>query len=322
MGAEIGDLEEEDAEASDSPAMILTCPECATRYFIDDAKLGSAGRTVRCAHCGARWTAAAEAPIELAQSPEEGALAAEPATTELEPPPQDLPRAFRARAETRKREREAAASGVIWAATAAVLAVVIAAAVLFRVDVVAMWPRSAGAYAAVGLPVNPVGLTFEGLRAQPALRDGHAALVISGAIRNIEGRPIAAPPVRIDVLDKDGRIAAGKIADPKAARIPPGEMRHFSVVLFDPPVSTEGVNVTFVMTNKPGPAAAPPSAKVRLRDLDAEAHAAPPGTSPPAPPPPPAAAAAPPPRPAAQAQPLPADSPYALPQSAETRPHG
>jgi len=37
--------------------MILTCPRCATRYFIDAAQIGTDGRTVRCADCHESWIA-------------------------------------------------------------------------------------------------------------------------------------------------------------------------------------------------------------------------------------------------------------------------
>lgn len=35
--------------------MIVTCPNCATRYRVDDAAFKSGGRAVRCAHCTAEW---------------------------------------------------------------------------------------------------------------------------------------------------------------------------------------------------------------------------------------------------------------------------
>ena len=40
--------------------MILTCPECATSYFVDDAKIPAAGRSVKCSSCDARWIARLE----------------------------------------------------------------------------------------------------------------------------------------------------------------------------------------------------------------------------------------------------------------------
>ena len=35
--------------------MILTCPQCATRYQVDGAKFPAAGRNVRCAKCSHVW---------------------------------------------------------------------------------------------------------------------------------------------------------------------------------------------------------------------------------------------------------------------------
>ncbi|WP_411016889.1 hypothetical protein, partial [Salmonella sp. s51944] len=95
-------------------------------------------------------------------------------------------RAFRAKADTDRRVREAAATGVIWAGMAAALVLMIALGIIFRVDVVRLWPRTASAYAGVGLPVNSLGLVIEGVRFEPSLQDGHAALSVSGMIRNIE----------------------------------------------------------------------------------------------------------------------------------------
>lgn len=35
--------------------MIVTCPDCATRYRIDDAAFSAGGRAVRCNHCSFEW---------------------------------------------------------------------------------------------------------------------------------------------------------------------------------------------------------------------------------------------------------------------------
>jgi len=228
--------------------MILTCPECATSYFVDDSKIPAAGRAVKCASCGARWTAYPEAEVEPAPEPQ---TFLEPAVVDPVEPPQrvltgdDLPKAFRAKADTERRVREAAATGVIWAGMAAVLVLLLALAVIFRVDVVKLWPRTASAYAGIGLPVNSLGLVIEGVRFEPSLQEGHAALSVSGMIRNIENEPIVTPPLRISLLDERGEPVATKIARPADARIPPGETRHFAIALLDPPARAKELEVAF-----------------------------------------------------------------------------
>src|SRR5271170_6751957 len=108
MRAEIGNLAEGFARASDSLVMILTCPECATGYFVEDGQISGSGRTVRCAACGARWNATPdEKPLELVSAADEAALDKSPAeevTAEAGAlTGDDLPRAFRTRAEEEKR---------------------------------------------------------------------------------------------------------------------------------------------------------------------------------------------------------------------------
>ena len=122
--------------------MILTCPECATSYFVED-KLVGLGRTVRCTSCGESWRAAPTLPLELRASPDEGAIG-QPASRDLSLgalPAEALPRAFRARARDQKKVREAATAGAVWGVIGAGFVLVLVAAMVFRVDVVRLWPR-------------------------------------------------------------------------------------------------------------------------------------------------------------------------------------
>ena len=256
--------------------MILTCPECATGYFVDDAKIGPAGRTVRCKHCGAQWRAHVDTPLDLEHDPADEATLApskEPALSlteaQAEPAAKDLPKVYRERVRSERQIRQAAVAGIVWAGLAAVVALMIGAAVIFRVDMVRLWPRTAAAYAAVGLTVNPIGLVIEQVHAEPALRNGHAALAITGVIRNIEDRAILAPPLRITLLNSDGRTIGGKLAVPTNARIPPGGVRHFAVAVLDPPGSTANLVLTFDRN------ASPAALREALREADRpDAHPA------------------------------------------------
>ncbi|HXQ45883.1 MAG TPA: MJ0042-type zinc finger domain-containing protein [Caulobacteraceae bacterium] len=298
--------------------MILTCPECATRYFVEDDRVGEAGRSVRCASCGAKWTARAEPPLELTAS-ELGAVAEEPRSPltsdaddgELDElgrlAADELPRHFRGRAQTKEKVREAAASGAIWAGLIAGFLLLIGGAVLMRQDIATMFPRAAGAFAMAGLPVNVVGLTIEDQHAQPALKGGHAVLSVSGSLHNVRDHPIAAPPLKISILNNTGRVLAVNIADPGGASIPPGESRGFAVDVVDPPVGASDVEITFAAN------AARRAPNPQPRTAAAQSV----GLRPAAPAPQAPAPVALPPGPVQNAQPLPAGSKYALPESSD-----
>jgi predicted Zn finger-like uncharacterized protein len=285
--------------------MILTCPDCATSYFVDDAKIGPDGRAVRCASCGTRWTATREhePDLELVADPEQGAFAREAAEPEAPPVEalagEELPKVFRARAHSDKKVRQAATQGVIWGAVAATLAVIIALAIVFRADVVRMWPRSATAFAAVGMPVNNLGLVLEGVKAEPALQGGHAALAVSGQIRNIQQAAVTSPPLKISLLNKAGKPLVTQVAHAADPRIPPGETRHFAISLLDPPSAAHDLEVTFAPMDKAQGGKAP-AAKAKASD----GHHPPAQTAVPA--------GLRPAAPAVEATPIPAGQPFAL----------
>lgn len=273
--------------------MILTCPECATSYFVDDARIPAAGRTVKCANCGARWMAVQPEP-----EPEPQPVADELVDTALEvevddatpgivpPAPEDFeiiaepaphrrvrPTAARARPKT-----EARNTAFVWIGMAAVVAAMIAAALVFRTEVVRLWPQTSAAFAGVGLPVNSLGLVVEAVRFEPTFQGGRPVLSVTGTIRNLRTTAIAAPPIRISLLDKAGKPLSAKIARPIEADIPGGAKRYFAVIIADPPAGAADLDVTF----------------------DTAAPAVPPAAAPAGPA-------------ATEAEPLPAGTPHALP---------
>ncbi|MBC6980157.1 DUF3426 domain-containing protein [Caulobacter sp. 17J80-11] len=230
--------------------MILTCPACSTRYFVDDDRIGPGGRTVRCASCGSAWRAQLEEPLELTSSAEEGAIAREPLSfksdEDVEPTAPELPKAFRARQQQKRKMREAAVAGVVWAGLASCFVGMFAAAYLFRVPVVKMYPSAAGAYAAVGVPVNPTGLQFEQVKTTPAA-DGLPAWIVSGVVRNIENETVSAPPIRVDLLDKAGKKISTRVVKVSVATVAPGVAQPFTVALADPDATAADVNLNFAL---------------------------------------------------------------------------
>jgi hypothetical protein len=199
----------------------------------------------------------------------------------------------------------------------AVLVAVIAGAALFRVDVVRLWPRTAGAYARVGLPVNPTGLAPENVQAAPGLKDGHAAVIVSGVIRNVETRAHEPTPLRVSLLDKHGKILVAQSTAVAPGPLQPGQTRPFTIAFLDPPTASADVQVEFELNppkaHKPAAAHGAEATQVAADDHAPVLR----GRAEPELPAMPVAKVA---------EELPADSPYALPTAAhgqgESEAHG
>ncbi|WP_428060540.1 DUF3426 domain-containing protein [Brevundimonas sp.] len=234
--------------------MILTCPACATSYFIRDDAVGPQGRKVRCQSCGEVWRATPDEPLELTLTPEAAPSAPVAPASSPEPEPEaaslaetpapELPRAFRARAERQKKLRRAAAQGVVWAGLAAVFIGLIAAAFVFRVQIVQAFPRAASAYAMIGAPVNVVGLDFEALTAKSA-PNRPGMVLVSGAVRNVRDAEIVAPPIRVALLDAQGAEVGSKIVKMDGPPVLPGKVQGFAALIPDPGGHGAGIGVDF-----------------------------------------------------------------------------
>ena len=257
--------------------MILTCPECATRYFVEDSRLGAEGRTVRCASCKNSWRAQAEEPLELTSSAEEGAVAREALSFKADEPvgvaAPDVPKVFRAKIEARRKVKEAATAGVVWAGMVSTFAAVLVAAYVFRVDVVKLYPRAAGAYAFARVPVNPTGLEFERIKAAPATI-GSSSVIVTGQIRNVEDIGAIPPPIRIALLDSHGKRMRSQVIRLATPRVAPGKAVAFTATLEDPTGKADDVAVEFALDLIPKPEK--PKAKRKPRPRPAAARVQPP----------------------------------------------
>lgn len=202
--------------------MILTCPNCSLTYAITEAQLGPQGRTVRCASCKTTWHAEkVEDPIEL------------PLTKAIEKPAKQLkevkakkiPLLYREMIEGQKRHKALMAQGLIWGALGVTFLALLGSAYLMRVDVVRAFPRLAGAYASVGLPVNAAGLEFVDLNIEKTLKGGRFAVTVTAAIKNVRDQDTPVPPVKVRILDKNNATLSeilipsnGLIVEPNATR--------------------------------------------------------------------------------------------------------
>ncbi|MBK8543373.1 MAG: zinc-ribbon domain-containing protein [Caulobacteraceae bacterium] len=258
--------------------MILTCTSCSTRYYADDAAIGSAGRTVRCAACGFSWfaepqlelRAKAEAPVM--RTPEEPAR--EPLTRERverlrraaeQPGPAPSAAAkFRQQQSDRMRRDRARAAVVVWGATGAALAASATGMVMFRQDVAELWPRSASAFAALGLDVNVYGLEFYDLAVERDFSGATPVLVVSGEVRNIGRDDKLVPPVRVSLRDTNSHEIMQLVNAITDQPVAAGAAVPFQIRVENPPTEAVDLETTFAsfgeMSMAGGPAHVSPAA--------------------------------------------------------------
>ena len=258
--------------------MILTCTSCSTRYYADDAAIGPAGRTVRCAACGFSWFA--EPHLEL-RDPEPRAeatisAAPEPLTRERverlrkaaqQPGPAPSAAAkFRAQQAERMRRERTRAAVAVWGATGAALAASATGMVVFRQDVAELWPRSASAFAALGLDVNVYGLEFYNLGVQRSFEGDTPVLVVSGEVRNIGRDSKAIPPVRLSLRDAQSHEIfqlVNTIADHPVAA---GAAVPFQLRVDNPPADAVDLEATFASPGEATVAGGPAHVTPGTRD--------------------------------------------------------
>jgi predicted Zn finger-like uncharacterized protein len=235
--------------------MILTCPSCTTRYFVDDASLGG-GRSVRCAACSHTWFAQPALVLSQAADTGEdaaprGALTREQVERMRRGPPafgqQTGSPSARLKAQQMERERKQRVRAAIgaWGGAGAAVAAAATGAVLLREDIAGVWPQAAGAYAAVGLDVNVYGLEFADLQIERVYDGPTPTLVVSGAIRNIGGDEKPAPPLRFALQDANGAEVYHWVMRIDGRALAPGGSVPFSSTIDNPPLQAANLEATF-----------------------------------------------------------------------------
>ncbi len=180
--------------------MILSCPNCATQYAIDEAQLGPGGRTVRCAACKTTWRAErVETPIELAPAKPEPMPVKAKDLKEIKA--KTLPKSYRALQEYKRRMKAFAAQGLVWGGLVAGFAVVLVCGYLMRANVVQLFPRAAGAYAMVGVPVNATHLQIISQSGDKHIKGGRFVVTVTAQVRNLSDQPVPVPPMKVKLLD-------------------------------------------------------------------------------------------------------------------------
>lgn len=138
-------------------------------------------------------------------------------------------------------ERGRSLSPALWA-----LALIAPSALLaWRAPIVRAIPVTAPAYAAIGLPVNFVGLDLRGVRAQLLADGSRKALIIEGELVNPRREAVTAPPLSLTLRGADGRAKYVWTSPAPKPKLEAGETVAFRARLLSPPDGSADILVRF-----------------------------------------------------------------------------
>lgn len=106
-------------------------------------------------------------------------------------------------------------------------------------------PVLAPVYAALGLGASPPNMEIEGVASRLVEDGGRVLLVVEGEIRNPARATGAPPPLRLAVLDAQGRELYFWTAEAPKTRLAAGEKAFFRARLVTPPPEGRQVQVRF-----------------------------------------------------------------------------
>jgi predicted Zn finger-like uncharacterized protein len=254
--------------------MILTCPECATRYEIDSAKFPAAGRKVRCKKCSHVWfqpgdggepAPVATAPVIAAQAPAP-VVVPEPAPVFARPSSEsevveDAPpvRAYRGKvaasegfvvAPKKKPARHGGWPQTLthvlgWVALIGAILIIGWATMQYRKQIATTWPKSASLFAHLGMAVNTRGLDFTDVEHKSQIEDGQPVLVITGRLVNGATHPVTVPHLHVTLSDDAKHAIYGWSFAAAANVAAPGQSVAFRTRLSNPPAAARHVDIHF-----------------------------------------------------------------------------
>jgi predicted Zn finger-like uncharacterized protein len=225
--------------------MLIDCPGCAKSYHIIKAALGPNGRRVACPRCDTIWFVRAEASAN-------GMEPNIPATIEISAEDIVL------RSPLKKRNIAANArpvqptpaprvrSSFLKDICSGVALLAFGMAIIgFRAEIVRLWAPSGTAYAALGLPVNLLGLELRNLRTVSTHEGNEAVLGIEGEIANVGGTRTEVPPIELAIRDREGHELYSWTAKSQKRLLAVGEIILFRARLAAPPTGGHEVVARF-----------------------------------------------------------------------------
>jgi predicted Zn finger-like uncharacterized protein len=226
--------------------MILTCPECQTRYRADAAQFPAEGRKVRCAKCGHLWQQLppdpepepVPAPAIAGQTSIPAGTGAGPVSTATQAEPRQ-----RIASERSLADRLGILAG--WLALGAMVFLIGWTGFRFREEIATLWPQSSSLFATFGVAVNARGIAIDDWSYHRELENGQPVMVVTGKLVNRSAHELTVPPVQVTLTDDDERELYHWTFKPPQPTLSPGQSLGFSSRLPNPPSAARHLQLRF-----------------------------------------------------------------------------
>ncbi|HTW33676.1 MAG TPA: MJ0042-type zinc finger domain-containing protein [Rhizomicrobium sp.] len=234
--------------------MILTCPECTTRYQTDASQFAPDGRKVRCAKCGHVWFQAAPQPEPEAGLEEESVTPPEPEAEPAAAPKREAyapPRVeavaspARGRFSSRPPLLGTLVIGAGWVLLGVIVLGVGWSGLHYRQSIASLWPQSSSLYADLGMQVNTRGLEFHDKTAHFETDGQQDVLVITGHLLNTTSRELSVPAIRVSLMDADRHELYHWNFSAGISILHPGQLATFHTQLSSPPAAARAIELRF-----------------------------------------------------------------------------
>lgn len=256
--------------------MIITCPNCQTRYKVANDSIGAVGRQVMCAACKTAWLATPDAlgshqvfddpdPDDdeiafradkdqdftteqeaLADAAMESHGTGQPSETEIQQSAERMQALAKRKLDMTRSLPYARMQRLARWALLLLVAGSLAALVTFRTEIVRMAPSTDAVYRLIGLGTNVIGLDFIDVKTLRTTRNGTDTIVVTATIVNSTNRVVSVPPVLISMIDGQDNVIYQWSVNPSRRNIMPGDGLEIETDLSAPPPDAQNVRLTFI----------------------------------------------------------------------------
>jgi len=220
--------------------MILTCPNCASRFLLSAQALAPEGRRVKCSSCAEEWFQEPD-PDELLDNIEH----------EIEEIPESVKpiaegSSVPALAEEGTQDNEMRRGNLAgYMGALAVFLIVLCGLTASKDSLLDRWPPSAAFYEMIGMSVSAPGegLVFDKVKASISARN---TITVEGMIINLTDKVLALPSIEVSIRDEAGETIQHNLSEPPFDEMKPETTLPFKSIHKGRASKADHVQIRFV----------------------------------------------------------------------------